>query len=167
MNRPRAYDQAELSDLEPATEGTLLLWPRTTPFIRIHGVTGSGKTHACWALQRRVSAKYVDLPYYQDRGKPWYEAVDCVFNPYHLPEVRTPLILDDLSACPDDDGKRWSKHVWTIIDQRLKLQLPTLVTMAVTLDELGERYQSASLISRLRTFTEVALPNFDHRGGRG
>jgi hypothetical protein len=174
MTPPKEFRKATLNDHPQRAE--LERWPWRCKFMRLHGVTGSGKTWACWGrfldIQSaqgqgcllREHIKIRSLPEYQERGAPWYQAQDGFFHPDVLPKYKGALILDDLSACQFTEA--WGRHLHHLIDERWANHRPTLITMACTVRDIGDRYGRAALESRLNAFTAVSLPAVDRRSAK-
>ena len=139
-------------------------WPAKAPFMMIWGRPGSGKTAACYVLERQglqqnMDCWHLSAPEAQLR---WQGAVlnngrQRVLKIW----INVPrLILDDLSACTPSD--EWAQTIHVLMDERKKAKRPLLLTAAADSKELGRRYTGA-IFSRLKLYEQIELPNIDRR----
>lgn len=165
---PDIYAGAKITDYPDRTANIMAAWPSgLCRFLFLTGGPGAGKTHGCYAIQRRLSAqkpplipRVLNLP--QARTM-WSEAKVNRENLIHGWKKHPALIMDDLSATSATDG--WKEAVHLILDERLRESRPTIVTAACGLEEIERRFDPA-IKSRLSMFHLHDLGNRDRRNRR-
>lgn len=170
-NVPRIFLQASFDNFEGDIAGIRRAAAQMPiPSIVLTGVTGSGKSRiACQIMREYVAAgiavgkKYWFLSAY----RLVYEMLDTMvrdggrkldivdrYAKYDL------LVIDDLGF--DDESKFATGHFFALIDMRILLGLPTIITTNIPPNEWA-RDLGARIESRLAGMTVFALPFGDFR----
>lgn len=130
------------------------------------GVSGCGKTHMAAAIANRALERghpvfFIVVPDLLDHLRSTFSPSSEVSYDELFEEVRnTPLlILDDLGT---QSSTSWAlEKLYQIINHRYNLQLPTVITTNLPLQELDERLRtrlSDPCLSRLLVLEEHAIP---------
>ncbi len=129
------------------------------------GQHGCGKTHLAAAIaNERVAAGapalFVVVPDLLDHLRATYSPTSRVQYDRRFDEIRsTPLlVLDDLGV---ESATPWAKEkLFQILNYRYAARLPTVITMALHLDEVPPRLRSRMLDTRLCTIFEIIAPAY-------
>lgn len=159
---PVAYAHATFESLTPAAQKFLKDWPDKKPFVVVAGIPGSGKTFATWAIEKRlclIGRRIRVESARQVRGY-WATHLERRELIEHGLSTCRYLVLDGLTDSTATDG--WAQLVQGVMDARYNDKLPTLIT---TMDEPHtiERDWGIHILSRLRQYHWIKLPNTDHR----
>jgi DNA replication protein DnaC len=143
-------------------------WPSnrpTTPCesLLIAGPVGVGKTHACFALIRRLAAKNVPVVFrylkHADMASAARYRSGYTPREEHEHNTKVPLlILDDLGTVPDPDFV-----AARIIDARYDALRPTIFTSNFTAKELVELLGERSASRLAETCKVITLDGADRR----
>lgn len=144
----------------------------------LSGSAGSGKTHLAvailreWVRQQRIKVNFIEgngifitVPdlllqirqVFNDRSD---KSEAEIVNKYSKVDY---LLLDDLGA---EKSTEWSiTTLYTIIDQRYRQELPTIVTTNLTIDQIGQQI-SERIASRLSSGKVIKINAPDYRKKR-
>ena len=113
------------------------------PWLLIHGVTGSGKTHLSQAVRREFQLRMdhtmmVNIPELLEELRASYND-DSHAEALHRYMGRSLLILDDFGV--NDQVTSWAKEqLYMIINARYRLKAPTVFTTNLTIELVAEAY---------------------------
>ena len=133
------------------------------------GLSGCGKTHLAAAIanhcaQRGVSVLFVVVPDLLDHLRAAFSPDSKVSYDQRFEEVRTSslLILDDLGT---ESATPWAKEkLYQIINYRYAARLPTVITTALSPDQLDARLASRILDETHSSMMPIHAPSY--RGGQ-
>lgn len=159
---PPAYGAATFETLKPALKKFLKTWPDGQPFVVIGGIPGSGKTFACWAIEKRMCmqgrrARYENCLALRQRWSMQPHMREKIEEGLKTSRL---LLLDGLTDGAATDG--WAQTMQGVLDARWEEKRPTLIT---TMDR-PEKIQldwGAHIKSRLGQYMWIYLPNHDLR----
>lgn len=159
---PNGYAHATFEALTPAAQKFLKDWPDKKPFVVIAGIPGSGKTFACWGIEKRQCLMGRRVRVESARGVRGYWAAHMDRREVIERGLSTCryLVLDGLTDSTATDG--WAQLIQGVMDARYAEKLPTLIT---TMDEPHtiEAAWGAHILSRLKQYHWLRLPNVDKR----
>ena len=152
---PKRYHQAKLETAtllpkEAIDLGIRWLRAPVKPSLFLQGNAGSGKTYFLISLLRHLVDSKGPYVCYQKSEKMDRELLDVsmgrLFNPYGYQVHESQLIdrftqadilfVDDIGTEGDNDRTR--KQYYTIIDERVSNQMPTVYTSNLTLEQIGK-----------------------------
>jgi DNA replication protein DnaC len=126
--------------LDGKTEATRILKaflsaPRTDVFRSLHGKTGTGKTHACWAFQKKTDALYYT-------ANELYRGLlgDVKWRFEHNARKAQILILDELGREPATQSEWFEGFIDELVDLRWQSFRKTIIATNLNIEKFTERY---------------------------
>ena len=107
-------------------------------FLCLHGATGTGKTYACWALQKITGGVYYKASeLYRDLlGDDPDKKARAQVNPREA----TVLIIDELGREPATESKWFERWIDDLTDHRMENYRKTVIATNLNIAEFKERY---------------------------
>jgi len=138
---PRRFENAKFYDLPKDVRDRIERIRETRRGMYLWGSVGSGKTHAAYAIRRRIEEMSIGVRLYSapemlDMIRDDFEHKDS-YNLDRILASRGVLIVDDLGV---EKPSEWvSETLFRIVNKRYEEVLPTIVTSNLDLGELSER----------------------------
>lgn len=144
MNVPRRYEHASWEDVPQGIQDAVREIRKTRKGLYIWGSVGSGKTHAAYAIFKKLKEANVAVRFHNTTELIFEIRRDFERDAYNktrlderLPDYEGILILDDIGA------ERLTDFVletfYLIVNTRYNQQLPTIFTSNLPISELAER----------------------------
>lgn len=168
MNIPRRYEGAVWEDVPPAIQAKVQEIGKTRKGLYIHGGVGSGKTHAVYAIFKKLKERNIMCRFHNTTELMFDIRRDFDRNPYdkmrwdeRLPEYEGVLILDDLGAERPTDYV--AEVLYLIVNTRYNQKLPTIFTSNLPVAELAERIGDRTASRIVEMCEIVKLDGVDRR----
>lgn len=168
LHRPDTLRQHR-ADLEAACEAARQYAEDPQGWLVLSGGYGSGKTHLAAAIanhraQRGHPVIFVTAADLLDHLRATFSPDSLVRYDKRFDEIKTAplLVLDDLTL---ESATPWAREkLFQLIDYRHTANLPTVITTAIKLDKLDERFKSRLLDESLSLVQPITAPAY--RGGK-
>jgi DNA replication protein DnaC len=140
--------------------------------LALTGSYGAGKTHLAAAIGHYRDdlgdeVTFVSVPDLLDHLRATFSASSSASLDRRFEQVRTSpfLILDDLGT---QSSTPWVREkLYQLFNYRYNAELPTVITMSQSLEELDPRLRSRMLDTRLVTIYALLAPPYTGRSANG